>query len=166
MNNSEAPILRRPGELVDFVTDQLKFNIHNPVNLIPQYSYDNSVNLIINDGYNQPRLINSRFSALGKNKYQIVDRKGDNDTNIYDQGAEFDIDTSLYKKTNTIPVLSFIGTFSGGYMPIGNYHFYFKYMDADGNESDFIAESGLVSIFIGNEPLNIKSRFRQENSYK
>lgn len=166
MNNSEAPILRRPGELVDFVTDQLKFNIHNPVNLIPQYSYDNSVNLIINDGYNQPRLINSRFSALGKNKYQIVDRKGDNDTNIYDQGAEFDIDTSLYKKTNTIPVLSFIETFSGGYMPIGNYHFYFKYMDADGNESDFIAESGLVSIFIGNEPLNIKSGFRQENSYK
>lgn len=166
MNNSEAPILRRPGELVDFVTDQLKFNIHNPVNLIPQYSYDNSVNLIINDGYNPPRLINSRFSALGKNKYQIVDRKGDNDTNIYDQGAEFDIDTSLYKKTNTIPVLSFIETFSGGYMPIGNYHFYFKYMDADGNESDFIAESGLVSIFIGNEPLNIKSGFRQENSYK
>jgi hypothetical protein len=45
-------------------------------------------------------------------------------------------------------------------MPIGNYHFYFKYMDADGNESDFIAESGLVSIFIGNEPLNIKSGFR------
>lgn len=166
MNNSKAPILRRPGELVDFVTDQLKFNIHNPVNLIPQYSYDNSVNLIINDGYNPPRLINSRFSALGKNKYQIVDRKGDNDTNIYDQGAEFDIDTSLYKKTNTIPVLSFIETFSGGYMPIGNYHFYFKYMDADGNESDFIAESGLVSIFIGNEPLNIKSGFRQENSYK
>ena len=166
MNNSKAPILRRPGELVDFVTDQLKFNIHNPVNLVPQYSYDNSVNLIINDGCNQPRLINSRFSALGKNKYQIVDRKGDNDTNIYDQGAEFDIDTSLYKKTNTIPVLSFIETFSGGYMPIGNYHFYFKYMDADGNESDFIAESGLVSIFIGNEPLNIKSGFRQENSYK
>lgn len=166
MNNSEAPILRRPGELVDFVTDQLKFNIHNPVSLIPQYSYDNSVNLIINDGYNPPRLINSRFSALGKNKYQIVDRKGDNDTNIYDQGPEFDIDTSLYKKTNTIPVLSFIETFSGGYMPIGNYHFYFKYMDADGNESDFIAESGLVSIFIGNEPLNIKSGFRQENSYK
>ena len=35
MNNSKAPILRRPGELVDFVTDQLKFNIHNPVNLVP-----------------------------------------------------------------------------------------------------------------------------------
>ena len=41
-----------------------------------------------------------------------------------------------------------------------------RIMDADGNESDFIAESGLVSIFIGNEPLNIKSGFRQENSYK
>lgn len=27
--------------------------------------------------------------------------------------------------------------------------FYFKLADADGNETDFIAESGLVSIFIG-----------------
>ncbi len=163
---SKSPIIRRKGELVDFITNELKFNIHNPVNILPQYSYDNSVNLIVNDGYNPPRLINSRFSTLGKNKYQIVDRRGDNDTNIYDQGDQFDIDTSLYKKTNTIPTLSFKGTFSGGSMPIGNYHFYFKYVDADGNESDFIAESGLVSIFIGIDPLNIRSGFRQENSYK
>jgi hypothetical protein len=42
------------------------------------------VNLIINDGINIPRLINSRFSATGKNTYEIVDRKGNNDTNIYD----------------------------------------------------------------------------------
>ena len=39
-------------------------------------------------------------------------------------------------------------------------------MDADGNETDFIAESGLVSIFIGDEPYNINSGFRNQNSYK
>ena len=104
---SESPIIRKPGELVDFETDELQFSINHPVNILPQYSYDGSVNLILNDGKNIPRLINSRFSPLGRNKYQIVDRKGDNDTNIYDQGAQFDIDTSLYKKTNYIPKLTF-----------------------------------------------------------
>ena len=107
---SESPIIRKPGELVDFETNELQFSINHPVNILPQYSYDGSVNLILNDGKNIPRLINSRFSPLGRNKYQIVDRKGDNDTNIYDQGAQFDIDTSLYKKTNYIPKLTFRGT--------------------------------------------------------
>lgn len=160
------PILRRKGELVDFETSELKFDLNHPVNILPQYSYDNSVNLIITDGKSQPRLINSRFSALGKNKYQIVDRKGTNDTNIYDQGAEFDVDTSLHKKTKTIPNLKYYGTFASGNLPIGNYHFYIKYMDADGNESDFIAESGLVSVFIGNTPYNINTGVRLQNSHK
>ena len=158
--------LKMPGDLVDFDTDELSFSINNPVDILPQYSYDGSVNLILNDGKNIPRLINSRFSALGKDTYQIVDRKGDNDTNIYDQGSQFDIDTSLYKRTTTIPKLIYQGVFSAGNLLVGNYHFYFKYMDADGNESDFIAESGLVSIFIGEEPYNISSGFRDQNTYK
>lgn len=163
---SEAPILHRKGELVDFETNELKFDIQHPVTITPQYSYDNSVNLIINDGINQPRLINSRFSATERNKYQIVDRKGNNDTNIYDQGPEFDIDTSLHKKVKTIPKLEYRGIFNAGNLSIGNYHFYFKYLDADGNESDFIAESGLVSIFIGQTPYNIHTGVRNENSHK
>jgi hypothetical protein len=72
------------GQLVDFDTNELQFSLENPVHIIPQYSYDGSVNLILNDGYNPPRLINSRFSATGRNTYEIVDRKGNNDTNIYD----------------------------------------------------------------------------------
>lgn len=166
IDKNEVPILRRKGELVNFETDELKFDINHPVTLTPQYSYDNSVNLIINDGKNQPRLINSRFSATDRNKYQIVDRRGDNDTNIYDQGIEFDVDTSLHKKTKTIPQLTYGGTFSSGNLSIGNYHFYFKYLDADGNESDFFAESGLVSVFIGNTPYNMHTGSRNENSRK
>jgi hypothetical protein len=51
-------------------------------------------------------------------------------------------------------------------MPIGNYHFYFKYADADGNESDWVAESGLVSLFIGNNPRSVNTGIRDENSIK
>ena len=162
----DTPVLVEAGELIDFETDELSFDINHPVEVLPQYSYDNSVNLILNDGKNTPRLINTRFSALGKNKFQIINRKGNNDTNIYDQGSQFDIDTSLYKRVINIPTLHFIGPVNGGKLPIGNYHFYFRYMDADGNETDFVAESGLVSLFIGNDPSSIRTGFRDENSHK
>lgn len=160
------PEFYEKGELIDFDTDELSFNLKHPVQILPQYSYDGSVNLIINDGLNQPRLINSRFSPLGKNKYQIVDRKGDADTNIYDEGLQFDIDTSLYKRTIEIPSIKYSSVQYGGNLSIGNYHFYFKYADADGNETDFVGESGLVSIFIGNTPESIRSGFRNESSNK
>ena len=162
----EEPILREDGELVDFITDELSFDLEHPVNMLPQYSYDDSVNLVLNDGKNKPRLINSRFSAVGRNRYQIVDRKGDNDTNIYDQGKQFDTDTSLYKQVLTIPKLVFQGVMPGGDLPIGNYHFYFRYIDADGNETDFVAESGLVSMFMGTGPSSVRGSFRQESSHK
>ncbi len=160
-----AYTLHESGELVDFITNELSFNLSHPVEILPQYSYDGSVNLILNDGLNIPRLINSRFTAIGKNTYKIIDRKGDNDTNIYDQGQQFDVDTSLFKNVNKIPKLEYLGTVSGN-MKIGNYHFYFKYADADGNESDWVAESGLVSIFMGNTPQSVNTGIRDENSIK
>jgi hypothetical protein len=76
--------LKEAGELVDFITDELSFSINHPVEILPQYSYDGSVNLILNDGLNIPRLINSRFTVTGRNTYKVIDRKGNNDTNIYD----------------------------------------------------------------------------------
>lgn len=157
--------LRESGELVDFITNELSFNLQHPVEILPQYSYDGSVNLILNDGLNIPRLINSRFTVTGRNTYKVIDRKGDNDTNIYDQGEQFDVDTSLFKNVNKIPKLEYLGT-STGNMKIGNYHFYFKYSDADGNESDWVAESGLVSVFIGGSPMSSNTGIRDENSIK
>ena len=166
-NVSQDITLHEKGELVDFITDELSFSIKSPVTITPQYSYDGSVNLIINDGVNIPRMINSRFSATGRNTYEIVDRKGNNDTNIYDQGEQFDIDTSLYKRVIKIPKIKFQGVSSGGNLKIGNYHLYFKLSDADGNETDFIGETGLISVFIGFEdPKSITTGQGNENSFK
>jgi len=167
LSKETSPILHEKGELVDFVTDELNFSLNDIVTITPQASYDGSVNLILNDGKNTPRLINSRFSAIGKDQYEIIDRKGDNDTNIYDQGEQFDIDTSLYKRVTKIPKLEFRGVSPGGNLKIGNYHFYFKFADADGNETDFVAESGLVSLFIGYDlPQSVHTGISEENSVK
>ena len=164
---SQDIILHEKGELVDFITDELSFSIKSPVTITPQYSYDGSVNLIINDGVNIPRMINSRFSATGRNTYEVVDRKGNNDTNIYDQGEQFDIDTSLYKRVVKIPKIKFNGITSGGNLKIGNYHLYIKLSDADGNETDFVGETGLISIFKGfGDPRSVTTGQANENSFK
>ena len=62
------------------------------------------------------------------------------------------------KKYINIPKVDFKGIFYGGDLPVGNYVFYFKLADGDGNETDFVAESGLVSIYIGslNDPHSIR----------
>lgn len=155
------------GSLVDLDSELLDFDLNHPIDILTQQSYDGSVNLIINDGSTNPKLINTRFSTTGMNTYQIVDREGDNDTNIYDEST-FTSDISLYKKTNTIPKLSFEGLETTGNLKVGNYVFYFKLADSDGNETDFIAESGIVSCYIGNinDPMSEEGGIRDENSHK
>jgi hypothetical protein len=71
----------------------------------------------------------------------------------------------LFKSVNKIPQLKYLGTSSGN-MSIGNYHFYFKYSDTDGNETDWVAESGLVSVFMGYSPQSYNTGIRAENSLK
>ena len=70
------------NELIDFRTKKLNLDINHPVDIECQPSYDGSVNLILTDDLNTPKLINSRFSVTENNQYQVVDRAGNNDTNI------------------------------------------------------------------------------------
>lgn len=153
------------GEITELVTEELNFSLQNPVEMIPQQSYDGSINLIINDKKNPPRLINSRFTVREKNTYERVDRLGENDTNLYDVD-KFNLQTSLQKLYTNIPQIKFNGESSSGNLKVGNYVFYFTYCDADENETDIVAESGMVSIFKGTTPHSIDGGFRDENSYK
>ena len=155
------------GSIVDLDTSLLNFDLEHPVTMDIQPSYDGTVNVIFNDNKNVPRLINSRFSTTELNTYELVDRVGDNDTNIYDQDS-FDLDSSLYKRINSIPTVKFIGVNSSGQLKVGNYNFYFKYSDADGNETDFVADSGVVAIFKGNDcdPFSIDGGISDENAFK
>jgi len=72
------------------------------------------------------------------------------------------------KKYINIPKVIFNQVYLGGNLPIGNYVFYFKLSDADGNETDIVAESGLVTIHIGalNTPTAIRGGEQDENSGK
>lgn len=165
--DSEESSNAEAGSIVDLDTPLLNFDLEHPVTMDIQPSYDGTVNVIFNDNKNVPRLINSRFSTTELNTYELVDRVGDNDTNIYDQDS-FDLDSSLYKRINSIPTVKFIGVSSSGQLKVGNYNFYFKYSDADGNETDFVADSGVVTIFKGNDcdPFSIDGGISDENAFK
>ena len=147
--NHKIELFAEAGSLVDLDTDKLNFDLEHPVEIEVQPSYDGSVNLILNDDKNIPRLINSRFSVREKNTYEIVDRIGENDTNIYNSKT-FDKDTSLYFQYEYNPTIDYLG-FIRGILPVGSYCFYFTYCDSDNNESDYIAETGLIPVFIGSD---------------
>lgn len=155
------------GSIVDLDTDGFNFSLNNPLEIDAQSSYDGSVNLIFNDNRNIPRLVNSRFSVLQNNTYEVVDRIGNNDTNLYDS-EQFNLDTSLYKRVNTIPTITFNSVLPSGNLKVGNYVIYIKYADADGNETDFVGESGIISCFIGGDrdPFSIDGGFRDQLASK
>ena len=155
------------GKLKPFRTKVLDFDLQHPVEIDIQPSYDGTVNLILNDDKNPPRLINSRFTVTENKTFKIIDRFGDNDTNIYKE-KYLDINTRLFKTTNTIAKTSFLGLSEGGQVRCGNYTYYFKYADADGNETDFIAETGMISVYIGNinKPKSIRSGIANEFTNK
>lgn len=161
------PNMLEPGTIVDLDTENLNFDLNSPLEITAQNSYDGSVNLIFNDNKNIPRLINSRFSVLQNNTYEIVDRIGNNDTNLYDED-QFDMDTSLYKRIINIPKITFNGVTRSGNLAVGNYVIYIKYTDADDNETDFVAESGVISCFVGEDcdPFSIEGGMRDQNSNK
>lgn len=158
----EGDLYAQKGSLLDLDTTQLDFDLNHPVDITVQPSYDGSVNLILNDDKNIPRLINSRFSVREKNTYEIVDRIGENDTNIYNSDT-FDKDTSLYFQYEYNPIIEYQG-YIKGVMNVGQYCFYFTYCDADNNESDYIAESGLIPIFKGSDsdPFSIDGGIKNE----
>jgi len=53
--------------------------------------------MIFTDDKNIPRLVNSRFTPKDNNTYEVIDREGVHDTNIY-HGDNFEVETSLTKK--------------------------------------------------------------------
>lgn len=134
------------GELQDFTTKDLKYSLKNPVEMSISESYDGSVDIILTDDLNPPRLINSRFTTTEDKQYEIIDRSGDKDSNLYSEES-INTQTRLFKTSDKPLGIELDKVTSGGILKVGNYKFYFKYSDVDGNETKFIEESNAVSIF-------------------
>lgn len=156
--------------IYDCTTKLFNWDINHPVDIDVQPSYDGSVNLLINDNKNIPRLINTRFSVTSSGTAKIPNRMKNN-ANLYkietDQD-KFDIDTSLIKRINKFPIIDYEGQVENGNLKVGNYVFYIKYCDYDKNATDWAAESGIISVFKGTDadPYTINGGIEDENSGK
>ena len=128
--------------------EELGLDLNNPVDIECQPSYDGTVNLIINDDKNPPRLINSRFSVTEDNRYKIINRNQLEQTNLYKE-QKVDQQTRLFRNIDKIPIISLKGVNYYGQLKGGNYTFYIKLSDGDYNETDIVAESSIISIFHG-----------------
>lgn len=151
MQHTYAPlknILNADDSIGYFNTSELQIDLGHPLTIDCQPSYDGTVNLIINDDKNPPRMINTRFTRIEDNRYRIITRNQLQQTNLYRVG-KIDQQTRLLRNLNCIPKFDLVGVKQFGCLSGGNYTFYLKYADADGNETDVAAETGQISIFHG-----------------
>lgn len=162
-------LVDKHGRLKDFDTNAFgdSIDVNHPFDIQVQNFSDGSVNLILNDDKNPPRLINSRFSVAEDRQFIVPDHIGNKDTNLYEE-EYLDLDTRLQKMVTKIPKLKYNGLEENGKLPCGTYHFYFRLMDNDGNLTDFIAESGPVMVHIGkcNDPRSIRMGLENEATDK
>ena len=152
LQHSYSPLktlLKSDNSIANFNTTELSIDLNHPLNIECQPSYDGTVNLIINDDKNPPRIINSRFSKIEDNRFKIINRNQTEQTNLYKEGS-VDLSTRLFRNVNKIPKIDFVELNYFGQLKGGNYTFYIKYADNDYNKTDIVCESGQVSVFKGN----------------
>lgn len=156
-----------PKDLTDFRTKEIDVDLDNPLNIECQPSYDGTVNLIINDDKNPPRIINTRFSAIEDNRYRIINRNQKEQTNIYEE-TMIDQQTRLFRNLNLIPRIQFMSVDYFGQLKGGNYTFYVKFADNDFNKTDVVCESGQISVFNGtlSSPKTIMGTLQDERTDK
>lgn len=154
------------GNIGDFNVDASELNISATNVLMEcQPSYDGTVNLIINDDKNPPRIINTRFTKKENNSFKIINRNQLKQSNVYEEN-KLDKQTRLINNTNYFPKIDLLGVNYGGQLKGGNYTVYLKYIDSDFNESPIVCESGQISVFHGFAPYECSGTLSDELTTK
>ncbi len=155
-----------PAKNGPFISTSFNFPIDKNIDMVIQPSYDASVNIIITDGRNPMRIINTGFSSINGDTYKLITREAGNEDNKYNL-LDFENKMNLNLNTRTIAVINFLGVFSGGQVKGGNYRYFYKYVTNDGNETFFFGQSGLVQVTNGYAPNSIRgSKGDGENTDK
>ncbi len=142
-------ILESDGSIKGFTIKNFKLgDLNHPVSIECQPSYDGTVNLLMTDDLNPPRIINTRFSKIEDNRFKIIKRNQINQTNLYKE-ENIDETTRLIKSTDCFPVIDLNGVETSGQLKGGIYTFYLRLSDEDDNKTNFLTESGQIIIYKG-----------------
>jgi hypothetical protein len=143
-------------------SSSFNFTLESAFSMELNEDYDGTINIVFNDGVNPMRIINSRFVRKGESQYEIIDRSGVKDTNLYYE-KDFETIINLVSRAARIMKVDLLGIRSGGLLQVGNYRYYFKLETEDGNKTDIAGESGLVSIFHGDSPGTVRGGYVENN---
>ena len=114
--------------------------------LLIEPNYDSTVNLILNDKQSKVKLINSRFAYDPSNNRCFIPQKyGFNDDNTYSNRNI--LNTELIRRFSKILDVKFDTLLLGGELFAGNYTYYFRYLDSDGNTTDVVNHTLPISVF-------------------
>lgn len=167
MSEKYSPLMNmvKDGSITGFSSSNLVYDFSNPLEIDCQLSYDDSINLILNNNSTSPKIINTRFAALGGNNYEYIIRNQNSATNIYDDNF-LNQETDLFLRSSIWPIIDLHDVLEGGQLMCGNYIFYIKYADEDDNLSEIVSESGSVSIINGNDPESSYGALMDERTAK
>ena len=88
------------NQITEFKTTQLNYDLTNYLHIDTQLSYDDSINLILNNNLDKPRIINSQFKTIGNRTFEYVTRNQKNATNIYEESTLSNT-TDLFFRTSS-----------------------------------------------------------------
>lgn len=153
-------MMDKNGDIKGF-NSNLNLDLNHPVNIECEPSYDGTVNLILNDDKNPPRIVNSRFTKIENNQFKVINRNQNKKTNIYSSDRIND-DIKLFKPILTFPKIDLIDVPRSGQLKGGTYIFYARYEDEDYNKSSVISESGPIAVFKGSSIDSISGALQDE----
>jgi len=142
-----------PLRSIDF-----NFSLEHPIGdeMHALIDYDETVNLTMTDGVNPLKLVNSGFNQDGvakPSRYYNLD-------NLHDEIQQ--IRNLPYNQD-----IQYIGETPGGQLRFGNYFFFYRYIDASNNFTEFVAESSALTVTANsNQKRNLKISGVNESSGK
>lgn len=148
-------LINSEGQIGPMRSDAFAFSCEKAFSMAVEEDYDGTANVIWTDGVNPMRIINSRFTVRDGFTYEIIDRTGTKDTNVYEL-KDFDTIINLITQSSRIINVDFNGLLFGGRLLGGNYRYFFRLETEDGNMTNVVGESGLVSVFMGDSPANTR----------
>lgn len=154
--------------LKDFTTKGLKYNPDHPVTIECQSSYDGSVNLLLTDDSDAPRIINTAFTVQENDTFERIIRSQSVATNYYSNNT-IDSTTRLQRtisEDSGFLNIELQSVEEDGQLKGGNYVFMLKYCDEDFNETGIVCESGIISIFKGDKVNNVVGTLQDEITNK
>ena len=141
---SYAPLMNFDGGMGigAFRTTAFHFNKSFTVEASAKKSYDDSYDIYFNDWLNTDKVINCGFKSTGLTNGRTV-------KSTYFNGA-----INLNPTSTQIVFTSVAQVLSGGFLQPGNYYIYYRYLTADYASTNFMGETGPLSVAMGSYTAN------------